>query len=266
MDIAKFTGSLILPLAFVLPLCGQQAASTDVEANPGRPTVSTPATLTPEGYLQFETGVLGATHSPEFSSQLSVNEVMKLTVARRLELILSSEPVARSRAAGRTSNNTGGEVLGIQGVLLEGKGAKPTLSASYFREIFGGGAPDLDIGSPPQSFLILASADVKGFHYDTNFLANEMVQGGVRRGEFGQTLSVSHLVGKRFSISGELWHFTQPFLHGHAAGSLWAVGYAPRSNLVFDAGFDRGLTSTSTRWQAFVGFTYLLPHRLWGQK
>jgi hypothetical protein len=30
------------------------------DANPARPTVSTPATLTPVGYLQFENGVLYA--------------------------------------------------------------------------------------------------------------------------------------------------------------------------------------------------------------
>ena len=200
------------------------------------------------------------------SGPLNMNEVLKLTVAPRLELIFSSEAVAHYRAGGNTSNGTGGEVLGVQGVLLTGQGARPTLAASYFRQIYGGGAPDLDIGSPSQSVLILASADVKGFHYDANALANEMVQGGVRRAQFGQTLSISHLVGKRFSISGELWHFTQPFLQSHAAGSLWAVGYTARPNLVFDAGFDRGLTRTSTRWQAFVGFTYLFPHRLWGKK
>jgi hypothetical protein len=45
-------------------------------------------------------------------------------------------------------------------------------------------------------------------------------------------------------------------------GTLWSVGYAPRRTLVFDAGFDRGLTGTSTRWEVFAGFTYLLPHRL----
>jgi hypothetical protein len=40
---------------------GEAAArAVEVEANPGRPTVSTPATLTPPGYLQFETGSLGA--------------------------------------------------------------------------------------------------------------------------------------------------------------------------------------------------------------
>ena len=43
-------------------------------ANPGRPTVSTPAILTPVGYLQFENGFLGAWHSPEFSSQLGINQ------------------------------------------------------------------------------------------------------------------------------------------------------------------------------------------------
>ena len=29
--------------------------------------------------------------------------------------------------------------------------------------------------------------------------------------------------------------------------------------LVFDAGFNRGLTGTSTRWEGFVGFTFLPP-------
>ncbi len=35
-------------------------------------------------------------------------------------------------------------------------------------------------------------------------------------------------------------------------------------NLVIDGGFNHGLTITSTPWEVFVGFTYLLPHRLWG--
>jgi hypothetical protein len=60
-----------------------------------------------------------------------------------------------------------------------------------------------------------------------------------------------------------LWHFTQPLSRGNAVGSLWAVSYAFRKNLVADAGFNRGLTSTSTQWEGFAGFTYLLPHRLW---
>jgi len=111
--------------------------------------------------------------------------------------------------------------------------------------------------------LTTPGADVKGFHYDANAVFNELSQGPVRRGQFGQTLSISHPIAGKFSLSGEIWHLTQPFLRGNAVGNLWAVGYMARKNLVLDAGFNPGLTSTSTHWEVFVGFTYLLPHRLW---
>jgi hypothetical protein len=111
--------------------------------------------------------------------------------------------------------------------------------------------------------VLYASADVGGFHYDANAIFSEVLDGLVRRAQFGQTLSVSHPLGKGFGLSGEIWHFTQPFEHGNAIGNLWAVSYAARKNLVFDFGFEKGLTGTSTRWEAFVGLTYLVPHRLW---
>ena len=85
---------------------------------------------------------------------------------------------------------------------------------------------------------------MKGFHYDTNYIFNEVdSDAGVRRAQFGQTLSVSHGVGKRFGISGELWDFTQPFLRSYAFGNLWALNYNAKKNLVFDAAFDRGLST-----------------------
>jgi len=249
--------------ARVPSVAAQTGTAGDPEANPGRPTVSTPATLTPVGYLQFETGFLGATDSPEFSSRESLNEVVKLSVVPRLELLASAEPIAHYTAEGTTANRVADVFLGAQGVLFRGEGATPTLAASYFHRVYDGGAPELDYGSPTNSFLVLASADVKDFHYDANALFTELVQGPVRRVQFGQTLSISHPLPHRFSLSGEIWHFTQPFLRGNAIGNLWAVGYTARKTLVFDAGFNRGLTGTSTRWEAFVGFTYLLPHRLW---
>src|SRR5262249_23315485 len=144
----------------------------------------------------------------------------------------------------------------------QGEGARPTLAISYFRQVYGGNTPDLDIGSARNTLTLLLSADVKGFHYDTNYLFNEVVDVPVHRAQFGQTLSVSHPLGKGFGISGEIWHFTQPFLRGHAVGNLWAVNYNARKNLVLDCGFNRGLTSTSTRWEVFAGFTYLLPYKI----
>ena len=247
---------------FALGASGQAPVGQGPEANPGRPTVSTPATLTPVGYLQFETGVTGASHSPEFTSRFAPNEVMKFSVYPRLEFLASSEPFVHSRVVGHNTNRVAEVFLGAQAVVRPGEGAKPTLAVSYFHRMYDGGAPEFDTGSSANSVMLLASADVKGFHYDANAMFNELTEGSVRRGQFGQSLTISHSLPHKFTLSGELWHFTQPFLRGNATGNLWAVSYAPRKTLVLDVGFDRGLTDTSTRWEAFVGFTYLLPHRL----
>lgn len=254
---------LLLSLATVSSSASQSTESDDPEANPGRPTVSTPATLTPVGYLQFETGVLGAYHSPEFSVRYGLNEVVKLSVAPRLELITTAEPFVHYRADGASSNGTAEVFLGAQAVVSQGEGSKPTIAVSYFRRVYDGGVPEVDFGSPRNSLLLLASGDAKGFHYDANAIFNEQTRDTVHRLQFGQTLSISHHVVGNLSLSGEIWHFTQPFLGSHAVGNLWAVSYAARKTVVFDAGFNRGLTGTSTRWEGFVGFTYLLPHRLW---
>ncbi|MBZ5569550.1 MAG: transporter [Acidobacteriia bacterium] len=240
----------------------QQDQREEPAANPARPTVSTPATLTPAGYFQLETGFLGAWHSPEFSSQSSFNEVVKFSITRRIELLAAAGPFAHSRVGNQTANGTGDVALGVQAVVHQGEGVRPTIAVSYFRRVYSGDAPDLDIGSARNSVLLLASADVKGFHYDTNCLFNEVIDNAIHRAQFGQTLSVSHPLVKRLGISGEIWHFTQPFLRGHAVGNLWALNYNLRKNLVLDGGFSRGLTSTSMRWEVFLGFTYLLPHKV----
>ncbi len=261
---------VLLLLLATLPVSSQQtqsqtqeATSPDSpEANPARPTVSTPATLTPVGYLQFETGILAAWHSPDLVSQTSINEVIKYSASRWLEVLVSSEPYAHSNAEGQPTNAPGDVDLGFQAVVHHGEGANPTIALSYFHDVYGGAAPDLDIASFTNSAFLLVSADVKGFHYDTNYIFNELVDGSVRRAAFGQTLSVSHALPGKFGLSGEIWHFTQPFLHGNAVGNLWAVNYNAKKTLVLDCGFDHGLTSTSTQWEVFAGFTYLLPRKL----
>jgi hypothetical protein len=253
-----------LPIAIILlAALGVAAQDPDLpSANPGRPTIATPATLTPVGYLQFETGFLGAWHSPEFSSQPSINEVMKFSVHPRIEFLLVDEPFAHSRVEGRSESGTGGVSLGIQGVLHSGEGAQPTIALSYLRSVYGGDTPDIDIGSARNSTLLLISADIKGFHYDANFFFNEVVEAPIHHLQTGQTLSVSHPLTRKFGLSGEIWHFTQPFLHGNTVGNLWALNYNVRKNLIFDVGFNRGFTSTSTRWDVFAGFTYVIPHKL----
>jgi hypothetical protein len=249
--------TLVSILLFILA-----ATAWTQEANPGRPTVSTPATLTPVGYLQFETGVLGAEHSPDLPNQVSFNEVVKFSPTPRLELLLQSQPFARSDLGAFRTNDPGDVSAGLQAVLLPGTKTRPTVSVSYFRRVFAGTAPDLDIGSNRQSALLLVSTDVAGYHVDTNAIFTEQIENARHRAQFGQTLSIAHGLPRHFGLGGELWHFTQPFQNGHAAGFLLAPTYTARPNLVFDAGFNRGLTATSTRWEVFLGFTYLLPKKL----
>src|SRR5882672_8795926 len=86
---------------FVVSMCVAsafaQAAPDDAPAaNPARPTVATPATLTPVGYLQFENGTLYATGSEDFSSRFAINQVTKLAVHPRLQLVVQSEPFVHS--------------------------------------------------------------------------------------------------------------------------------------------------------------------------
>jgi hypothetical protein len=150
----------------------------------------------------------------------------------------------------------------MQAVLFSDGESKPTVSVSYIRRLHASVAPELDIGTFRQSGTILLSADLHGFHVDTNGIIAEQIQGEIHRAQLGQTLSISHPLGK-FTISGEVWHFSQPFERSNAVGNLWALSYSLRKNLVVDGGLNHGLTRTSTRWEAFLGFTYLLPHRLW---
>ena len=83
----------------------QVQVSDDPAANPGRPTISTPATLPPTGYLQFETGFVVGDKSPEFASRYSLISVMKLAITSRLEVLTSVEPIAHF-TAGTTRNAT----------------------------------------------------------------------------------------------------------------------------------------------------------------
>jgi hypothetical protein len=271
LDNLKLHLPLIVLGALLLPgrtLLRAQVTHSDVpEVNPARPTVSTPATLTPVGYLQFENGGLYATNSSEFKNRLGFNQVSKLTLDRRVEVLALFEPFTRSTGAEVSGNRPGEVFAGVQAVILAGKDARPTISGQYLRRLYASPAPELDLGTFVQSAAILLSDDLDGFHFDVNGLMTEQQDDKtkVRRAQFAETLSISHPMGK-YTISGEVWHFAQPLTHSYAVGNLWSASYPVRRNLVIDAGFDHGFTSSSTHWEGFGGFTYILPQRLWRQR
>ncbi len=234
-------------------------------ANPGRPTVSTPATLTPPGYLQFETGGLGAEKSGEFANRASIQAVVKMAIGNRAELIIQTEPLVHADLGTRRTAEPGEVFAGFQAVLQPGEGARPTVSVSYFRRLYASPAPEVDIGTNRQSALLLVSFDAHKFHIDTNGIITEQIsdERGVHRLQFGQTLSISHPLLSRVAMSGEIWHFSQPLTSSNAMGLLLAPSYTINHLVVLDGGFNRGLTSSSTRWEVFAGLTYLLPKKFW---
>ncbi|HEY0759861.1 MAG TPA: hypothetical protein VGD59_11445 [Acidisarcina sp.] len=247
------------------------------EANPARPTVTNPAHIPPVGYLQFEQGFLQGNSSPQLTRQFSVNQNTKLSVKPWLMVQFFSQPFAFTDLGSGHTWDTGDLQAGAQVLLIREVGRRPTIAMGYVGRVRSGNAPDLDIGSFSQSALLLISGDLGQFHYDSNFVVSEQSSGPARRAQYGQTLSVSHSIfTPDLSLSGELWHFTQPLvpvssgtmahLGANAVGTLWALGYALCPNLVLDAGIEHGLTSTSTQWEGVAGFTYLLPKRLWNRR
>ncbi|HEX3570338.1 MAG TPA: hypothetical protein VHU44_05895 [Acidobacteriaceae bacterium] len=262
------------------PTPGQTALPT---ANPARPTFTNPADLPPAGYLQFEQGLVQAGASPGLDSQFSIGQVTKIAVAPRLMLEFVSQPFAYSSAAQQTSRDAGDLDLAVQAVVVEKSGHRPTIAVNYQNVVRSGSAPNLDVGSSTRSAVLLISGDIGLTHYDTNYIVSEQTlpnlpQPSLRRAQFGQTICLSHPLfaahtGSRLSLSGELWHETQPLptadrrnrpvARANAVGALAALSYAFAPNLVADTALNRGLTSTSTTWQFLAGFTYLLPHRLW---
>jgi len=296
---------LVALLTVALPACAQEDAAP--AANPARPTITNPATLTPVGYLQFEQGYLGSLNSPQTSSQHGLNQSVKVTVHPHLMLEVQAQTFAVSKARPTsTSSNDAGDVLaGAQVVLWNPpdtsdkdiskdihrhayvRSALPTIAFAWLECIHNGSAPDIDLGSQDRTGLFLFSGHAPGLdvHYDINLivsqqsadlpsLLNPALSHHVRRGQFGQTFSVDRpFLNPNLQFSAEIYHFSQPLVaftsagtavpRANLTGALLAFSYQLHPTLVLDAGLEHGLTSTSTEWQSFAGFTYLLPHRLW---
>jgi hypothetical protein len=156
---------------------------------------------------------LYAGSSPEFSRRLSINQVTKLSVDSRLQLLVLFEPLTHSIGAAVSGNRPGEVFAGMQAVILPGKKDKwPTISAQYLRWMYASPAPELDLGTFVQSATILLSGGLGGFHVDMNGLVMEQQDDAakLRRAQFAQTLSISHPID-RFTVSGEVSHFAQPF-------------------------------------------------------
>jgi hypothetical protein len=255
------------------------------QASPSRPTVTGPAHIPPTGYLQFEQGFNRADGSPSgVSGQSALNQTTKIALTTRLLVQFISQPYTYNETDASPSTSDPGDLdLGGQYIVHKSVGSLPVIALGYIRRVRTGTSANLDNGDFSQSALALLSGDFPGnFHYDANLILNEQSSDEnsssathtTRRGQFAQTFALSYplfpkATANRLTGTAELSHFSQPFVstppvaRSNTLGLLFAAGFTVRPNIVLDASFDHGLTSTSTQWQGGVGITYLLPHRLW---
>jgi hypothetical protein len=94
--------------------------------------------------------------------------------------------------------------------------------------------------------LLLASADVKGFHYDVNAFFTELVKDPVRRGQFEQSPTISHPFLKNFTLSVKSGTSRSRFFR-ETLSAIFGRRLLCTQTLVFDVGFNHGLTHTSTQ-------------------
>lgn len=270
LGIPKFAALLGLGLTLVsAAACAQNQFDGAIPRDfPGRPTVSNPAYITAPGYLQFEQGAQITTDAPDLDTQLGFNQTTKISLTHRLMVQAAWQPLARSVTGGVSEMDQGDLALGMQFMLSRNyadSSYRPALAVGYQHTIWTGSAPDFDAKGNKDSILLLASGQLPhGLTYDANLAFNRQGNAsGANRLQTGEAFALSGGITRRTSLSGEIWHFTQPFDRGHALGLLGAINFQARPNLTFDAGVSHGLTNTSAHWYGFFGCTYLLPHAFW---
>jgi hypothetical protein len=74
--------------------------------------------------------------SPEFSKRLGINQVTKLTINERMEVLALFEPFTHSTGAAVSGNRPGEVFAGMQAVMLPGKEERPTISGQYLRRLY----------------------------------------------------------------------------------------------------------------------------------
>jgi tartrate dehydrogenase/decarboxylase/D-malate dehydrogenase len=77
-----------------------------------------------------------------------------------------------------------------------------------------------------------------------------------------EALRVLEAVGRRFDVNFAWKHFDWSCEHFLKTGRMMPEDALDQLR-TFDAIFLGAVGFTSTHWEAFVGFTYLLPHKLW---
>ncbi len=253
---ASKSGCLIAALAgaVICALSTPSLAAEDLPSvTPYRPSVSTPATLSAPGWVEFEAGVLRA-RGRESSQRDSLPYTLKLAFTPDWGLRVGGDAwVRQSDEMGQRISGSGDSSIvlkrrfavdDVSAFGLEGGATLPT----GHRGISGGKAS--------YSVNGIYSADLGSYHTDINLLGTRLgaADAGVGRTQVLWATSLSKALNDQWGLVGELSGTRQRGVDS-TTQFLFAASYNVSKSITLDAGASRSLRSGVPDWSLFSGVT-----------
>ncbi|HTL97781.1 MAG TPA: hypothetical protein VL181_03150 [Holophagaceae bacterium] len=242
-------------LLLALPLAAQDPDAITV--NPNRPTFATPARTTEAGVLELEAGLQRSLYKDGGRSDFEPF-LLKLGQGSRFEWRLSWNGFLTETAPdGSRVQGFGDPSFGFQWHPLDQDklGFDGAFGFSH-KFATANAAQGLGSGRADDTLTLLASKDLGPIHVDVNYLHGWIGEpAGGRAGQDSGTVSASWLLSGPWGMGAEV--YTIGSLPGVARDTalLTYASYQVSSRVVFDAGFDHGLSDGAPRWNLFCGVT-----------
>ncbi|HXC16458.1 MAG TPA: hypothetical protein VNV60_03350 [Holophagaceae bacterium] len=242
-------------ILLALPLAAQDPDAITV--NPNRPTFATPARTTQAGVLELEAGLQRSLFRDGSRSDFEPF-LLKLGQDARFEWrlgwngYLTQTAPDGSRAQGFSDPTFGFQWHPMDQDKLGFDGAVGV----FHKFATANAAQGLGSGRADDTLILLASKDAGPIHVDVNLLHGWIGQPeGGRAGQTSGTVSLSWQLSGSWGMGTEI--YTVGPLPGLARDTalLTYASYQLSPRVVFDAGFDRGLSDGAPRWNLFCGVT-----------
>lgn len=246
----------LLVVATGVPACQVAIADDGPAATPYRPSVSTPATLSAPGYLEFEAGL--QVDGRGVTQVQSVPFTVKLAFSPDWGIRVGGDALVRqSDAAGGHQTGVGDTSIVLKRRFAIGADSAFGLEAGVTLPT---GADGITSGKADWSLNGIYSADLGAWHTDINLVATRVgaADAGVDRTQWLWAAALSRSVGGNWGAVGEVSGTRQ---HGADATDqlLLAASYNVSSALVLDGGVARSLRGGPANRSLFAGFTLLGP-------
>ncbi len=241
--------ALLLARAFTLPV----VAADDLAANPYRPSVGSPASLSAPGYFEWEAGFANVREGS--ARTRSVPMLLKYAFTDRVGMSLGISPwMSVTAPTGDNSGQSDGTItLKLAQPVNDDLMLGSELTASIPVASNGFGSEHSDV-----TLNLIASVDVAGFHSDLNVNSTRMGDAPAVGTRFitGGSAGLSHALNDRWGAGLEVSDTRQD---GSNSSTQWlgSLSYAASPRWVLDAYAARERLGADHARKFGFGMTYL---------